>query len=160
MKKLLFALTAILLSLGAVEAAAATADTEYVCVTQHDGTTLLFSLDSHPVAYPYGEVMCFKTTQQTIDVKLLDMKDVKITTTLPQSIDAVLAEKEHARINHGDVLVSGAEAGSAVSVYDAAGKLVAGGKAAADGTLHLSLSAQPSGVYIVKTAGSTFKIQK
>lgn len=159
MKKICFLVVSLLLS-GAIAVSAAIPDTEYVCVTQHDGTQLTFSVDSHPVAYPYGEAVCFKSTQQTIEVLLQDIKDVRITTSLSESIDAVQAEAERAQVSQGDIWVSGAAAGSAVSVYDAAGMLVAGGKVAEDGTLHLSLSSHQSGVYIVKTAGSTIKIQK
>lgn len=160
MKKLLFYVTTLLLSFGAIGVSAQTSETEFVCVTQHDGTQIMFSVESHPIAYPLGEVMCFKTIQQQIDVLLLDIKDVKITTTTPVSVDAVQTERERARINHGDVLISGAVAGSVVNVYDAAGILIAGGKVGEDGSLYLPLSVQKSGVYIVKTTGSTYKIQK
>ena len=159
MKKLLFYVTTLLLSFGAIGVSAQTSETEFVCVTQHDGTQIMFSVESHPIAYPLGEVMCFKTIQQQIDILLLDIKDVKITST-PESINAVQTEKERAQISHGDVLISGAVAGSVVNVYDVAGVLVAGGKVAEDGSLYLPLSAQKSGVYIVKTADSTYKIQK
>lgn len=160
MKRIQYLVTTLLLSLGVVGASATTFEPEYVCVTQHDGTVLVFSVDSHPTAYPYGEVMCFKTTQQQIDVQFMDIKDVKITTSLPESVETVQTEKEHARISQGDIVISGAQAGSSVSVYDASGILVTGGKVAEDGSLYLPLSTQKAGVYIVKTAGSTFKIQK
>lgn len=159
-KKFLDFVTTLLLSFVLTEASAATPESEFVCVTQHDGSQLVFSVDSHPVASPMGEVVCFKTNQQQIEVQFLDIKDVKITTSIPSSVNAAIALEERAQVSHGDVLISGATAGSTVSVYDAAGVLVAGGKVSEDGSLHLPLSAQKSGVYIVKTTGSTYKIRK
>ncbi len=64
------------------------------------------------------------------------------------------------QFKEGELQLTGCTPNSAVSVYDMAGLLVQTTKTDANGNLSLSLNTLRSGIYIIKTNNTTFKIQK
>ena len=64
------------------------------------------------------------------------------------------------QFKEGELQLTGCTPNSVVSVYDMAGLLVQTTKTDANGNLSLSLNTLRSGIYIIKTNNTTFKIQK
>lgn len=64
------------------------------------------------------------------------------------------------QFKEGELQLTGCTPNSAVSVYDMAGLLVQTVQTDANGNLSLSLNTLRSGIYIIKTNNTTFKIQK
>lgn len=58
----------------------------------------------------------------------------------------------------GNIYVAGLAAGENVYVYDSAGRMIVSAVAGNDAVLSISMSAVPEGVYMVKTAGKTAKL--
>ena len=58
----------------------------------------------------------------------------------------------------GNIYVAGLASGEPVYVYDSAGRMVVSAVAGNDAVLCISMSAVPEGVYMVKTAGKTAKL--
>lgn len=64
------------------------------------------------------------------------------------------------QFKEGELQLTGCTPNSAVSVYDMAGLLVQTVQTDANGNLSLSLNSLRSGIYIIRTNNTTFKIQK
>ena len=69
-----------------------------------------------------------------------------------------LASAQFVAVKDGDVLIKNGKAGSVVEVYSADGLSVGRYAVSADGSLKISLTNLPKGVYLIKTNLATIKV--
>lgn len=126
-----------------------------------NGETNLFRLAEHPVA-EYRDGSFFLRTSQT--EVTYDAEAVrKFTLQDGDVIDAVpyVAVQEHEmHYGSGTVEISNGKANSSVTVYTSGGITVSRMRLDGNGCLQFSTADYPSGIYIIRTETTTFKILK
>ncbi len=150
----------------ALSAAAAYAGSESgVTVLLRDGGKVSFAFTEKPVMGLTSDGLKISAEgKDAVSYLFADVQRFYFEDDIDSGISSVSGgESTHAVFSYADgrLHVSGLPAGTAVRVYTADGKTVLNGVSDADGKASISLSAQPSGVYVVGVnGGAGFKLQK
>ena len=133
-----------------------------VWVERLNGTKQGFLFAEAPKITYSGNDLVMTTTKATATFPLADVRRVYFHDT-PTSIDSqhvADAQSPLIRVGSGGAALSGFSPDAPVEVFDAFGRLISRHKTSADGTLSVSLTAHPTGIYIIKAEKTTLKIQK
>lgn len=156
--------TLLLMVIG-IAAATRADDTPQWClvVESAGGETIAIGADLKPAittnATGYELTYGDQTTVFTwAELKTLSMKKVEADVNLTPVRD--LQTEPGVCIRRGQIAISGAEAGSTAAIYDTTGKRMASANVGTDGSVKLTTTSLPGGIYIVKTNKTTFKIKK
>ena len=123
------------------------ADLKPVIATTSDGYELRYG--NEVTSFAWNELKKL-TIQQT---------EADISGTPVERIEAD-PEKPYYSFQPGEVSIKGAEPGSMAQIYSSNGLLKESVRVEPDGSVNLSTTGLPTGIYIVKTQKSTFKIVK
>jgi hypothetical protein len=123
------------------------ADLKPVIATTSDGYELRYG--NEVTSFAWNELKKL-TIQQT---------EADISGTPVERIEAD-PEKPYYSLQPGEVSIKGAEPGSMAQIYSSNGLLKESVRVEQDGSVNLSTTGLPTGIYIVKTKKSTFKIVK
>lgn len=136
----------------------------YFVVWLHSGARISFPLAEHPVmTYADGDIIVTTSQEQLtyahVDVRKFTFADEDISQGEPAKIETSEHEAQWQR--QGDVMYFvDCTPGERVTVYNAAGQLVAQYAILPDGTLQIPLSQFCEGMYVVKTESITYKFMK
>lgn len=157
MKKHIFAA---LLALALAPAAIVEADNSYsLLVNTLDGNTVEYAFEYLPVTTFEGDEMII-TDDRSAESMRYAMDNVLNMTI--KSVDTgveMVADRNHIRIStlNGLLTVAGVEAGSGMTVYDAAGNIVASATADMNGCISINIANLGKGVYVATTPKHSFK---
>ena len=159
MKKHIFAA---LIALALAPCVALGAEKSYsLFVNTADGKTVEYAFEYLPIATFEGDEMIITDDRNVKGTRFAMDNVVNMTLkadTDPSAVDKI-AEAGHVKVAvAGDVLtVSGLEAGSGLTVYDAAGKTVASATADEYGTAELNIGNLGKGVFVAAMPNYSFK---
>ena len=134
-----------------------------VWVERIDGTKQGFLFSDYPVITDTAENLVMTSTTATVEFPIVDIRNVYFADDISTGIRDVArpaVQDPLIRVTSDGAQLSGFAPRTAVSIYDVGGQLLSREQTSADGTLTVSLSARPQGIYIIKTNQTTLKIQK
>ncbi len=162
-KKLHFAfLLTMLLSMWALSGMAAAPD-DGVWVERLDGTKQGFVFADFPKVTYTADQLVMTTKTVTATFPFAELRRVYFADDVVTAIrEVVVADGSSPviRATAEGAQLAGFAPKTAVEVYSASGLLLSRDQTAADGTLTVSLTARPQGIYIIKTNQTTLKILK
>ena len=160
MKKKLYSVLLLL----AVALTTQAADKQWCLVVESTGgETIAIGADQKPVIKTVADGYELRYGEQVTAFTWSELKKVTVSETEPTAtaVEEVKTAGEPAfRLAPGKIAISGAQPGSLVLVYGVGGRQALTARAGADGNVTLSTTSLKTGVYIVKTNKSTFKIVK
>ncbi|MGI6222242.1 MAG: hypothetical protein ACOYJG_01375 [Prevotella sp.] len=135
------------------------ADADHLIVWLTDGTSTSYALDEKPVITYNDDHLVLTAPQVEVDVPLDDVLKL----TFGDEADAIQQvettdQQESIKANSDGVELSGFKAGTKVGLYGVNGTTLGQYTIPESGTLHISLAAMGSGLYIVKAGRSSIKI--
>ena len=136
-----------------------------VWVERIDGRKQCFLFADYPVITYTADHLVMTTTTATVEFPITDLRryyftgDGEATATAIRNVEQSDGMAPLIRMTAGGAQLSGFAPQTAVDIYDTAGRLLDRRQTAPDGTLTVSLSDQPKGIYIIKTNQTTLKIQ-
>ena len=167
LKTILLLLTVLVLSVGSLNVHAASKPYCLVVYTA-DGSSTAFALAHHPKTTLYTR--SFRVTSDIADVEFNATDVLRFTLEAIQGV-VTPVEQLHAEaatadgndrpqlsLTPGSISLNGLVPNSRVSIYDSGGHLTQSADANADGSLQLSMESLSTGVYIVRTEKTSFKI--
>ncbi|MDE6511969.1 MAG: hypothetical protein K2L00_07755 [Muribaculaceae bacterium] len=159
MKKHIFAA---LIALALAPCASIKAETSYsLFVNTVEGQTVEYAFEYLPIATFEGDEMIISDDRNVKGTRFAMDNVVNMTFKADSGTSAVgeVAEAGHIKVAvAGDLLtVSGLEAGSGLTVYDAAGKIVASVNADEYGTAELNIGNLGKGVFVAAMSNYSFK---
>ncbi|MDE5996850.1 MAG: hypothetical protein K2G77_01425 [Muribaculaceae bacterium] len=157
MKKHIFAA---MLALVLAPAAIVKADTSYsLLVNTLDGNTVEYAFEYLPVATFEGDEMIITDDRSAESMRYAMDNVLNMTIKSVETGVKEVADLNHIRIStlNGLLSVAGVEAGSRMTVYDAAGKAVASATADMNGCIYLNIENLGKGVYVVAMPKHSFK---
>ena len=158
MKKKIYSLLLLLLAVFTAHAA----DAKWCLVVESaGGETIAIGADLKPVIkttadgyeLKYGEIVTAFTWSQ---LKKVSIKETEPTPTAIKDVEA----KPSFSVAPGEIAIQGAEPGSVAQVFSANGQQVLSTRVGDNGSVSLSTTGLPTGIYIIKTNKSKFKIVK
>lgn len=142
--------------------AIASESNELVCEL-NNGTMVTWQLVEQPQVEMLDGQFVVSTTQTTVFYAVEDVSRFTLTSTETAIDEIVGSSSSRPDIIYtptGKLVVNGCQAGEAVSVYAADGRLVLSCRAASNGTTTIGLHQLPTGIYIVKSQVINFKIAR
>lgn len=158
MKKKIYSLLLLLLTAFSGQAAEAK---WCLVVESTGGETIAIAVDQKPVIKTVadGYELCYG--ESVTSFAWDQLKKLTLSETEPTAVKNLKAQTAPSvRLEAGEIGISGAEPGSLAIVYTAAGLQQLSARVDQNGSLTLSTTSLPAGIYIVKTSKSTFKIVK
>lgn len=131
-----------------------------IAIHQKDGMVFHYSFTEKPVVTYSGSELVISASGLTVQYPLHTLRKMTFVTEVPEGIDDVLMPDTEFHFSEESADVRGEEPGSPVFVYDVRGALCAEGVIDLQGKAYIPLHQLPSGVYIVKTKSTSFKIKK
>lgn len=131
----------------------------YIVIWQQSGRTLSYALSSQPEITYAGDTLVLSYNNVTVEYPVADILKITFSdkaTDIAQG--AASGQHELITVTPDGVSLQGFEAGMPVRLYTSAGQVVTSLSTHADGSLLLSLSSFPTGVYVVKAGKSTLKV--
>ena len=161
MKKLVIAF----LTLATASAGSLRAQTVANCVVVETtgGGRMEYLLSSLPRITQTADAVTLTTATATVELQPSEIVKVYLSVTEVTDVKSVgrMETADGSFSLSGDrVLLSGYRAGEKVSLYSADGRLLRQLSVGSDGRLCVSLSSQPSGIYIIRTSHQSVKITK
>lgn len=124
-----------------------------------DGQTVSIKLNEEPVTtYSDGQLI-IKTTKTTITYPLEQVKKYTYT-HLADGVSTLPSMKISFSVNGETLFFNGLNPDTRIAVYSASGQLVRSLNAGQQKNVKVSVSNLPTGVYVVKVNGATYKITK
>ena len=136
-----------------------------VWVERIDGGKQCFLFADYPVITCTTDLLVVTTPTATVEFPVADLRryyftgDGEATATAIRNVEQSGGMAPLIRVTAAGAQLSGFAPQTAVDIYDTAGRLLDRRQIASDGTLAVSLSDQPKGIYIIKTNQTTLKIQ-
>jgi len=153
-----------LLLLLAVTLSGHAADAQWCLVVESaGGETIAIGVDQKPVIKTVADGYELRYGEQVTAFTWSELKKVTVRETepTPTAVEEVKAVVEPSfRLAPGEIAISGAEPGSLAQVYALGGRQVLSARVGQDGSVSLSTTGLKTGIYIVKTNKSSFKIVK
>ena len=149
-----------MLALVLAPAAIVKADTSYsLLVNTLDGNTVEYAFEYLPVATFEGDEMIITDDRSAESMRYAMDNVLNMTIKSVETGVKEVADLNHIRIStlNGLLSVAGVEAGSRMTVYDAAGKAVASATADMNGCIYLNIENLGKGVYVVAMPKHSFK---
>ncbi len=129
-------------------------------VLTKDNVKHLFMLDEKPEITFSGSELTVKSEKTTAAFSLSDVLRFTYQKEDEAGINELQADEVALDYVNGTLIISNLKAGESVGVFALDGKQVQKLTARRAGTFRISLSAIPSGVYIVKAGVTSYKITK
>jgi hypothetical protein len=136
-----------------------------VWVERIDGKKQCFLFADYPVITYTADHLVMTTTTATAEFPIAELRryyfsgDGEAIATAIRNAEQPGGMAPLIRVTADGAQLSGFAPQTAVDIYDLGGRLLARRQTATDGTLTVSLSDQPKGIYIIKTNQTTLKIQ-
>ncbi len=134
-----------------------------VVIYQKDGQVATFAFTEKPVVTYSGNNLVITTENTSVQypVSMLHKLEFDIRLSIPTGIDDA-KEKRVGQFSFsgGQLLISGGEAGSEVSIYTLRGAKAAQYRLDSNGSASIPLQGLGKAVYVVRTKGFTFKFHK
>lgn len=125
------------------------------------GETILFRLAEHPVAEYKGDSFVLRTSQTEVTYNAESIRKFTLQDGgFPDAIHDIAAPRHDVHYGNGTVEISNGKAYSPVTIYTSEGITVDRLHLDANGYLQFSTAGYSSGIYIIKTDKTTFKILK
>lgn len=128
------------------------------------GETIAIGCDQKPVIKTVADGYELRYGEQVSSFTWSQLKKVTIQETEPTAtaIEEVKVEflKPTFQVSPGEICIKGAEPGSMAQIFSLNGRLQKNARVGDNGSVSLSTRNLPTGVYIIKTNKSTFKIVK
>lgn len=141
------------------------ADAQWCLVVESTGgETIAIGCDQKPVIKTVTDGYELRYGEQVSSFTWSQLKKVTIQETEPTAtaIEEAKAEflKPTFQVSPGEICIKGAEPGSMAQIFSLNGRLQKNARVGDNGSVSLSTHNLPTGVYIIKTNKSTFKIVK
>ena len=120
-----------------------------------------YILDEHPEVNIGEQLFILTAANARVEYKAEDVLRFTLNDSAlgePTGIDPVISDEDERQIDRDELSVTRLSPGSAVRVYDGAGRLVLHTTADAEGRATIRMEVLGSGLYIVKTEKATYKI--
>ena len=134
----------------------------YFVVHLKDGSKMVYPFADQPTLTYQESHLLLSTTKEKLEIVPADVDQFNLAKTGDDDVTAIEEVVTKANLDRrGNTLYfSGCRPASQVQMYDLNGRLVASEAVGERGEVEISLQGQPSGVYLVRTATTTFKILK
>ena len=132
-------------------------------LTETNGTTTEFALDSYPVVTIESNDLVITCKDQKLTTALTGVQDYHfIEKKVPTSISSVPSNdpknaSNTPQFSYSNAEVSGLKAGARVAIYNLNGTQISSVTADGEGRVALDFSSLPKGVYILRTPTKSFK---
>lgn len=136
-----------------------TANSQTLVIWQKDGSKVYYSLDEQPKTTFTTEDLVITTNDATINYPL---SNIQRYTYESGSLGINDIKTQGIAISHHgeDIIVTGLPIGKSISIYSIDGKLLLSRQSDGSNRQTLSLSALPTGVYIIKAETINYKFMK
>lgn len=132
-----------------------------IVVHKLDGSTLAFAFADEPVISYTASDLVLTSGGVTVEFPLASLRKISVEGRwdVVTGVEATPAPDREVLLSPDGASVRGEVPGSPFYVYDLRGVLQARGTINAEGRADLPLTGLPSGVYVVRTSGSAFKVR-
>lgn len=153
---------AVALAIAGSSLSAFAAEQHLLTIIFHDGHKCSYALTDRPKVTFDSNTLYVKAKSVENDFVLKDVNKFVFTEGTPTQIAAVEANEFRFSFTDGEnVVLEGHAAGTAVRLYDTAGKAVGTTNADSEGRATVSLAGLQGGIYVINTAdGKTYKVIK
>lgn len=127
-------------------------------VEESSGGVSRFDLGSNPILTCRGDSLVVSSNEASASFLIDDVAKYYFRESESTEVTDKLASVQFVAVKDGDVLIKNGKAGSVVDVYSADGLSVGRYAVSADGSLKISLTNLPKGVYLIKTNLATIKV--
>lgn len=132
----------------------------FLQVTQTDSVQVQFPVTDQPVISLDNTMVTITSGSNNYSAEAADILDFKfIEVDYEAGVVAPLLTQESIKLLNGQILVKGLDSNSRVCLYTAAG-IIYGTYTPSDGTVAIQLDGIPSGIYILSTGSTSYKIKK
>jgi hypothetical protein len=152
MKKLVFSLLMLIFSV-----VSANAESTVLNLEMKDGTTHSFLLSDMPTITMADDKLTVTTKSATVSYALYDVKQYKF--GVPTGISPVTKDKQYS-LSGEELIFNDVKSVNGIAAFSVGGERVNVDAVVQNGKAVISLSALPSGIYIIKVNGITVKIQR
>lgn len=152
MKKLVFSLLMLIFSV-----VSANAESTVLNLEMKDGTTHSFLLSDMPTITMADDKLTVTTKSATVSYALYDVKQYKF--GVPTGISPVTKDKQYS-LSGEELIFNDVKSVNGIAAFSVGGERVNVDAVVQNGKAVISLSALPSGIYIIKVNGIIVKIQR
>jgi hypothetical protein len=130
-----------------------------------DGRIEGYAIEEKPQVTMGEELFTLSTTSATVtyeakNVSMFTLNDAAVDDIITTAITPVAFADTEMTFHEGEFSISNGRANTPVMVYNLQGRLLSSQRISPDGKLNIPLHAYPSGIYIIRTETSTYKITK
>lgn len=158
-KKRLKCLSTFIAGLLFVQTANAISNPKYFIVNMKDGKDVAYALADNPRVVTIGDVVKLVAKNVTVEYQLKNVSKFLLSSETT-SIKSMAVDGGTFSQTAGSLSLSGFPAGATVRVYAVNGSVVKSLAVGSNGQLDISLAQYPTGMYIIKVDGETFKFIK
>ena len=139
----------------------ADSQTLYFTVWLHNGGVNAYAFNERPVVTFEGDNLVVRTSEEEVEYSDGVVHKFTIETTPPQpsGISNPLVQPQIV-IKRGDIALQGCKEGTKVRIYSLNGVLMSSSNIGTDGSVVVSTSQFPKGVYLIQTETLTYKFIK
>lgn len=129
---------------------------------QLDGTVVAYAFDDEPVISYSGDYLVMTTASTSVEYHLATLRKIAFADEWKAAlgINEITVPDTEFSFSDEDAKVRGEKPGTPFYVFDMKGMKCAEGTIDAEGKANIRLSSLPSGIYIIKTQSTSFKIKK
>lgn len=129
---------------------------------QLDGTVVAYAFDDEPVISYSGDYLVMTTASTSVEYHLATLRKIAFADEWKTALgisEIIIPDTEFSFSDEG-AKVRGEKPGTPFYVFDMKGMKCAEGTIDAEGKANIRLASLPSGIYIVKTQSTSFKIKR
>ena len=138
-------------------------ETEYYFVVHlKDGSKMVYPFAEKPTLTYQDQLLLLSTTKEKLEIVPGDVDKFNLAKTGDNDVTAIeeVVTKTSLDRRGNTLFFSGCRPSTQVQMYDLNGRLVVSETVGESGEVEISLQQQVSGVYLIRTATTTFKILK